>query len=152
MIDKISEHISYSEAIKSQTAIRVGINNTPTEKDIKAMQLVAVNVFEPLRKALNRPIFISSFYRSPQLNHWIGGSSNSQHTKGEAMDLDVDGINSQIFHWIKNNLDFDQLIWEFGNTKKPDWVHISYKEHGNRKEMLRAIHKDGRTEYIKFDL
>lgn len=152
MIEKISEHISYSEAIKSQTAIRIGIENVPGEIELKAMQSLANNVFEPLRKALNRPIFISSFYRSPKLNHWIGGALTSQHCKGEAMDLDVDGMNSQIFHWIKNNLTFDQLIWEFGNTKEPDWVHVSYKEHGNRREILRAIHRDGRTEYIKFDL
>lgn len=149
---KISEHITYSEAIKSQAAVRLGIENEPSEDELKAMKSVAEKVFEPLRKALNCPIYISSFYRSVRLNKWIGGAANSQHCKGEAMDLDVEGLNSKIFYWIEGNLDFDQLIWEFGNTSEPDWVHVSYKEGHNRKEVLRAIRRNGVTNYIPFEL
>lgn len=152
MMEKISEHITYGEAIKSQVAIREGIDNTPTANQLKAMKLVAEKVFEPLRKALGFPIFISSFFRCAILNSMIGGASNSQHTKGEAMDLDKDGFNAQIFHYIKNNLTFDQLIWEFGDSNEPDWVHVSYSANGNRREVLRAIRKNGKTVYIPFDL
>jgi hypothetical protein len=152
MMERISEHITYGEAIKSQVASRKGIDNTPTNEQLKAMCLLAEKIFEPLRKAMNRPIFISSFFRCPILNEAIGGSSNSQHCKGEAMDLDVDGLNNQIFHWIKNNCVFDQLIWEFGNTSEPDWVHVSYSANVNRKQVLRAISKNGKTFYIPFDL
>lgn len=151
-MERISDHISYSEATKSQTAVRHGIKNDPNEEQIKAMRLVAEKVFEPLRRALNRPIFISSFFRSRALNGAIGGALDSQHCKGEAIDLDVDGLNSQIFYWIKNNCEFDQLIWEFGDTKDPAWVHVSYKASGNRKEILRATKINGVTKYIPFDL
>lgn len=147
-MEKISEHISYSEAIKSQTAIRKGIDNTPNEEQLKAMRLVAEKIFEPIRKALNRPVFISSFFRSPELNKSIGGAKTSQHCKGQAMDIDVDGFNNEIFHYIKNNLVFDQLLWEFGDTNEPDWVHVSYNERGNRGQILRVT----KTGTIPFDL
>lgn len=147
-MEKISEHISYSEAIKSQTGSRLGISNEPNEAQLKAMRLVAEKVFEPVRKALNRPVFISSFFRSEALNKKIGGAKGSQHSKGEAIDIDVDGLNDQIFYFIKNNLEFDQLIWEFGTTKEPDWVHVSYKETGNRKQVLRITKEGARS----FDL
>jgi zinc D-Ala-D-Ala carboxypeptidase len=148
----ISEHISLSEATKSQEAVRKGIENIPTEEHLKAMRLVAEKVFEPLRKAFNKPLTISSFYRSPKLNKSIGGSETSQHCKGEAIDIDMGDFNSDIFHWIKNNLVFDQLIYEFGDTKNPSWVHVSYSENGNRKQILRAIKENGKTKYIPFDL
>lgn len=153
-MERISEHLSYNEAIKSQTASRKGITNTPTEEHLKAMKLVAEKVFEPVRKAIGRPITISSFYRSYGLNNEIGGSVSSQHCKGEAIDLDTDDFNADIFYWIKNNLVFDQLIWEFGNIHEPAWVHVSYKSGGNRKQVLRA-YKDKetrKTHYIPFDL
>jgi zinc D-Ala-D-Ala carboxypeptidase len=148
----ISEHITLSEATKSQTAIRSGITNVPTEEHLKAMMLLTEKVFEPLRKAFNKPIGISSFYRSYGLNKAIGGATSSQHCLGEAIDLDTDTFNNEIFYWIKNNLVFDQLIWEFGDTNSPDWVHVSYSEKGNRKQVLRAIKRNGKTEYIPFDL
>jgi zinc D-Ala-D-Ala carboxypeptidase len=147
-MEKISEHVSYSEAIKSQTGIRMQIDNTPNEDQLKAMKLVAEKVFEPVRKAMNRPVFISSFFRSPILNQAIGGAKDSQHSKGEAIDIDVDGFNNEIFHFIKNNLVWDQLIWEFGDTNEPDWVHVSYREGGNRKQVLRVT----KTGTIPFDL
>lgn len=151
---RISEHITLEEATKSQTAVRKGINNTPDAETIARMQLVAIEVFEPLRKFFNVPIGISSFYRSPELNKAIGGAANSQHVTGEAMDIDADifgGLtNGKIFHFIKSNLEFDQLIWEFGNQTDPDWVHVSYKKSGNRKQVLAAVRRNGKTTYIPY--
>lgn len=139
----ISPNISEAEAFKSNQAIKLGINNTTNDSEILAnMRYVALNVFEPLRKHFNRPIGISSFYRSSALNKAIKGAKNSQHLTGEAIDIDADiygGIsNAEIFNWIKNNLEFDQLIWEFGNDTNPAWVHVSLKRKGvNRKQIIR---------------
>lgn len=152
MSTNISEHISFLEATKSQTGTRLGIKNEPNPDQLEAMKLLAEKVFEPLRKSVNRTIFISSFFRCEELNKKIGGAKGSQHSKGEAMDLDLDDFNAELFSHIKNHLDFDQLIWEFGDTKFPDWVHVSYSKNGNRKEVLRAIKSNGKTKYIKFDL
>lgn len=142
----ISPHITYAEAIKSQTAVKYAKENIPNEKQIETMCLVANKVFEPVRKHFGIPIAITSFFRSKQLNVLIGGSHNSQHCKGEAMDLDADVYgqinNSDIFLYIKNNLLFDQLIWEYGNDSQPDWVHVSYRKDNNRKQLLRSK-KDG---------
>jgi zinc D-Ala-D-Ala carboxypeptidase len=148
---RISKNISYKEAIQSQTATRLGIENVPGEYEIQNMQLLAEKVFEPLREFFNVPIFISSFYRSKELNQAIGGSSRSQHCEGRAIDLDdvYGGVtNGEIFQFIANILDYDQLIWEFGNDESPAWVHVSYvSEDQNRKQMLRAIKKNGKTIY-----
>ena len=145
---KLTENLSLSEAIKSQTAIRNNINNMPDESIINVMQLTAKKVFQPVRDHFNRPIYVSSFYRSPKLNKAIGGSPTSQHCKGEAIDIDCDSINSQIFEFIKDNLIFDQLIWEFGNETNPAWVHVSYtQERANRKQILVAYKENGKTKY-----
>jgi zinc D-Ala-D-Ala carboxypeptidase len=149
---QVSEHISLKEATRSQTSSRMGISNEPTEEHLAAMRITAEKVFEPVRKALNRPIIVSSFYRSPKLNTAIGGSKTSQHCKGEAIDIDTGDFNNEVFYWIKNNLVFDQLIWEFGDTKEPSWVHVSYSVSGNRKQVLRAYSENGKTKYIPFDL
>jgi uncharacterized protein YcbK (DUF882 family) len=135
---KISKNLTLVELIRSQTAIRKGIDNNPSEQVISNLKLVATKVFEPLREGLGQPIRISSGYRSPSLNRAIGGAKNSQHTTGEALDLQGIGTlkNSQIFNYIKKNLEFDQLIWEFGTDKEPAWVHVSYKKTGNRKQIL----------------
>lgn len=139
---KISPHISYNEATKSQTAERKGINNNPDDICLSNMMLVADKVFEPLREGLCVPLGISSFYRSEALNKAIGGAKNSSHTRGEAIDIDADmfGLvtNKQIFNYIKNNLEYDQLIWEFGDDKEPNWVHVSYVRDGNRNQRLQA--------------
>lgn len=147
-MNQISKHITYSESIKSQQAIRLGIDNTPNSEQLEAMKLVAEKCFEPVREHFNIPIGISSFFRSEKLNSAIGGSKNSQHCKGEAIDIDADIYgkitNKQIFEYIKNNLLFDQLIWEYGNDENPDWVHVSYSKKGNRKQILK-INKQGTT-------
>ena len=134
---KISDHISYKEATRSVTALRLGIDNTPNEYQLQNMEIIAKKVFEPLREAVNAPIKINSFFRSEKLNKAIGGSTKSQHCQGRAIDIDdVYGSvsNAYMFYYIKDNLDFDQLIWEFGSDANPDWVHVSYvDEDSNRK-------------------
>ena len=149
---KISEHISYKEATRSVTALRLGIDNTPNEYQLQNMELIAKNIFEPLRKAVGGPIKINSFMRVEKLNQAIGGSSRSQHCQGRAMDLDDTyghWTNAQMYHYIKNNLDFDQIIWEFGTDENPDWVHVSYVDvDSNRKRCLKAIKENGKTKYI----
>ena len=148
----ISEHISEKEAVKSITALRLGIDNTPDADSLNNMKIITEKVFEPLRKWVGGPIKINSFFRSSALNQAIGGSSRSQHCQGRA--LDVDDIyghktNKEMFDWIKENLDFDQLIYEFGSSDNPDWVHVSYvSEDKNRNRVLKAVRDDGKTKYI----
>lgn len=141
-VDKISENISYTEATKSRTAIEYNINNTPSNDILEKMKLTANKIFEPLREHFGVPIAVTSFFRSKKLNKKIGGSTTSQHCKGEALDIDADVLglitNKQIFDYIKNNLEFDQLIWEYGTNKEPDWVHVSYSEGRNRCKILKA--------------
>ena len=149
----ISEHISLKEATKSDTAIHHGISNQPTTEHLEAMKLVANAIFEPLRAHFGKPLGVSSFYRSKALNEKIKGSSTSQHCKGEAIDIDADiynnGItNKEIFDWIKANLKFDQLIFEYGTPENPDWVHVSYTKTGNRNQTLIA-YKEGKTTKYK---
>ena len=128
-MSKISKHITYKEATKSATALRLGIENTPNDYELQNMELIAEKVFEPLRRAVNGPIKINSFFRCEELNKAIGGSNRSQHCQGRAIDIDdFYGYvsNSYMYYYIKDNLDFDQLIWEFGTDTNPDWVHVSY--------------------------
>ena len=148
----ISKHISYKEGVYSITATRLGINNTPNDDQLKNMELVAEEVFEPLRGYVDGPIKINSFFRSPDLNKAIGGSTKSQHCKGQAMDIDDTYgkmKNSEMYYWIKEHLDFDQMIWEFGDDNNPDWVHISYvSPEDNRNRCLKAYREDGKTKYM----
>lgn len=148
----ISEHISEKEAVKSITALRLGIDNTPDGDSLNNMKILAEKIFEPLRKWVGGPIKINSFYRSTALNEAIGGSGRSQHCQGRAVDLDdVYGhkTNKEMFDWIKKNLSFDQMIWEFGTSDNPDWVHVSYvNEEKNRNRILKAVRDDGKTKYI----
>jgi len=148
---KVTEHVTFQEATKSFTATRLGIVNKPDAYQEQNMFAVAHNVFEPLRKWVGGPIKINSFFRSPELNEAIGGSSRSQHCEGRAIDIDdVYGhaTNAQMFYYIKDNLNFDQLIWEFGDDDNPDWVHVSYiSEDGNRKNIIKAEKVNGKTQY-----
>lgn len=140
---KVSQNITLGEATKSQTATRLKIDNTPNEEALLNMKHVAENVFEPIRKHFGIPIGISSFYRSHKLNKAVKGSKTSQHTKGEAIDIDADifgGVtNAEIFEFVRENLDYDQLIWEYGNDKNPAWVHVSLKRVGNNKKQILYI-------------
>lgn len=136
----ISKHISLIEATKSQTATRRKINNDPDPDTIARMIITAEAVFEPVREHFGVPIAISSFYRCDALNKAVGGSKTSQHVKGEAIDIDGQILgkvtNKEIFNFIKDNLEFDQLIWEFGTLQEPAWVHVSYRSQGNRKQII----------------
>tara|TARA_Y100001963_G_scaffold100039_1_gene137703 strand:- start:1336 stop:1791 length:456 start_codon:yes stop_codon:yes gene_type:complete len=148
----ISKHISDKESTRSITAIRLGIDNIPNNEQLNNMKTIAEKVFEPLREWVGGPIKINSFFRSPSLNKAIGGSSKSQHCHGQAMDIDDNyghATNAEMYNWIKENLDFDQMIWEFGDDDNPDWVHVSYvSEEENRNRCLKAYRKDGRTQYM----
>ena len=149
---KLSTHLDLSEVIRSDSAKRNGISNMPTEEHIANFMLLAEKIFEPIREHFDVPIRISSGYRSKELNAKIGGSATSQHCKGQAVDLDMDGTsltNKQIFDYIKDNLPFDQLIWEFGNEDNPDWVHVSYVPNG-RKQILKAFKMNGATKYFPY--
>ena len=151
MSDRISEHISLKEGVKSHTATRLNIDNTPRNLDLINMKTIAEKVFEPLRSWVGGPIAINSFYRSPKLNSAIGGSTKSQHCIGCALDLDDNyghKTNAQMFEYVKNNLDYDQMIWEFGTDENPNWVHISYvSEDTNRRRLLKASKINGKTTY-----
>ena len=147
----ISDHISYKEGTYSNTAIRRGIDNTPNKEQLSNMRLIATEVFEPLRAYIGGPIKINSFFRSPELNTAIGGSSKSQHCHGQAIDLDDTFgrmTNAEMYEFIKEHLDFDQMIWEFGDDENPAWVHVSYvspKE--NRNRCLLAYKENKKTKY-----
>ena len=151
---QISKHLSLAEVGRSETAKRRGINNTPSGEHLENFKMLAENVFEKIREHFGAPIHISSGYRSKELNKAIGGSATSQHCSGEAIDIDMDGsangvTNAQVFNFIKDNLQFDQLIWEFGSDTNPDWVHVSYESTGKqRKQILKAVKSGGKTAYI----
>jgi hypothetical protein len=127
----------------------------PTPEHIENFKKLAVNVFEPIRKHFGVPIYISSGYRSKELNAVIGGASNSDHCFGMALDLDQQGhkggvTNKQVFDFIKDNLKFKQLIWEGGTKQEPDWVHVSYDEKNLKKEILLATLVKGKMQYSKY--
>ena len=151
MSDRISEHVSLKEGVKSHTATRLNIDNVPRDLDLINMKTIAEKVFEPLREWVGGPIKVNSFYRSPELNSAIGGSKNSQHCIGCALDIDDTfghKTNAQMFDYIKNNLDYDQIIWEFGDDDNCDWVHVSYiSEDANRRRLLKATKINGKTNY-----
>lgn len=133
-MDNISKHVSWKEATHSNTAVSNNIQNIPSTQELETMKLTATKCFEPLREWYGKPIKINSFYRCPELNKKVGGSATSSHVKGEAMDIDADSVteNKKIYNWCKENLEFDQLIWEYGGK----WIHISYRKNGNRKQVF----------------
>ena len=160
---RISKHISLREATHSATAKRRGIENTPNEEQLDAMYKVAEFIFEPLRLYVGGAIKITSFFRSPEVNEAIGGAykrvngkkvQTSQHCKGQAIDIDDvfdHKTNAEMFEYIRENLDFDQLIWEFGDSNNPAWLHVSYVSKAkNRNRVLRAVKRNGRTKYELF--
>ena len=152
-MENISKHISYKEGIRSTTADRLGIDNKPGQVELVNMEVIAERIFEPLREWVGGPIRINSFYRSPKLNKAIGGSKRSQHIEGRAMDNDDTygyKTNAEMINFIKQNLDFDQIIWEFGTDDNPNWVHVSYvSDDSNRNNCLKA-YKDAnnKTKYM----
>ena len=148
----ISKHISYNEGVRSATATKLKIDNKPTDDILKKMVVVAEEVFEPLREWAKHPINVNSFYRSPKLNTALKGSLTSSHMSGEAIDISTLGkkTNGELFEYIKEKLEFDQLIWEFGNDENPRWIHVSYKnKKDNRKDVLKAKYKGSRVTYYR---
>ena len=150
-MDRISKHITYAEAIHSNTAKRKGIDNTPNQTQVEAMKILAEKIFEPLREWVGGPIKVNSFFRSEALNEAIGGAASSQHCKGQAIDIDdVYGkkSNAEMSNWIKETLSVDQIIWEFGTAMQPNWIHVSYvSEDKNRNKCLKAYKEHGKTKY-----
>ena len=151
---KISTNLSVEEVSKSLTATRKGIDNTPKGDHLNNLISIAQNIFQPIRNHFGAPIFVSSGYRSEALNKAIGGAKSSQHCKGEALDLDNDAVgkpsNAEIFYFIYDNLDFDQLIWEFGDTKNPNWVHVSYSSDGNNRKSTLVAERQGKSTVYSF--
>jgi hypothetical protein len=150
---QLSKNFTLEEFTFSPTAIKKGISNKPTALDVSNMEALCEHVLEPLREWLNEGsrkkvgIKISSGYRSRQLNEIIGGSKSSQHMTGQAVDFDLGEKCADVFQYIRENLEFDQMIWEFGNDNQPDWIHVSYAKNGNRKQCLRAYRLNGKTQY-----
>ena len=148
----ISKHISDKEAVRSNTATRKGIKNVPNDKQLYNMKMIARQIFEPLRSYVGGPIKINSFFRCEELNTAIGGSSKSQHCKGQAIDIDDTfgrSSNAEMYECIKNNLSFDQLIWEFGDEKNPAWVHVSHVSDKQNRNRCLLAYKDenNKTKY-----
>ena len=155
MAMKLSNYLSLAEVTRSDTAKRKGISNEPTAEHLENLKTIAVDVFDKVREYFGVPIFVSSGYRSAALNKAIGGSATSDHNLGRALDLDQDGhgngvTNADVFKFIKDNLEFDQLIWEFGTDKNPDWVHVGYRKGANRKQILKAVREGGKTKYVPY--
>lgn len=143
---QISNNFSYKEATRSQTATRQGIINKPNEGQLQNIRRLAKEILEPARTHFKRPVFISSWFRCYTLNKMIGGSDTSQHTTGEAVDIDCDSRNIEIFDYIKDNLVFDQLIWEFGDDDNPAWIHVSFAD-SNRNQIVVAYKENKKTKY-----
>ena len=140
----ISKHFTLDELMKSQTALRLGLDNTPVAEELEALAQLCEKVLEPIREHYGLPVVVSSGYRSPAVNKAIGSKSTSQHTKGEAADIEIPGIdNLELYYWIAINADFDQAILEY-YTGEPSsgWVHVSYTGDENRRQTLR-IDKSG---------
>ena len=131
-----SKHISWKEATGSNTAKKMDIDNTPDDEQLANMKIIADELFEPLREKVGQPIRVNSFFRGKELNAALKGAEQSQHLTGQAIDLISNGkmTNSDIFYLIKNNYDYDKLIWEMGDEKNPDWIHVSYVKGENRKK------------------
>lgn len=144
----LSKHVTQAEFESSDASIRYGIPNKMGLSEFNRAKELCENVFEPIRAHLNAPIKVNSGYRSPALNKRIGGAKNSQHVLGEAIDLDLH--DRDLFEWIIDNIDFDQLIFEGGTTDKADWFHISYRKGKNRKQVLRMVKKAGKSTYIPY--
>lgn len=144
---KLSQHFDLSEFTRSESAKREGLDNTPTSEHLENIKILCEKVLEPIRLRYGS-INISSGYRSKMLNHFIGGAVNSDHLVGRAVDLDMDDVgtgvtNKEIFDYIKDNLEIDQLINEFNYS----WIHVGYRQGANRKQVLKAVKEKGKTVY-----
>lgn len=144
---KLSQHFDLSEFTRSESAKREGLDNTPTPEHLENIKILCEKVLEPIRLRFGS-INISSGYRGKMLNHFIGGAVNSDHCVGRAADIDMDDVgtgvtNKEIFEYIKENLEFDQVINEYNYS----WVHVGYRQGANRKQVLKAVKEKGKTVY-----
>ena len=150
---KLSQNLTLAEAIRSETAKRKYVDNTPSGIELDNLKLTAEKIFQPIRDHFNKPIYVSSMFRCKRLNGLVGGTSHSKHITGQAIDIDNDGTdvsNKDIFNFIKDNLEFDVLIWELGDDS-PNWVHCSYVEGLNRGLVFRNIIEKGQQKLITYE-
>jgi zinc D-Ala-D-Ala carboxypeptidase len=148
----LTKNFTLEEMTKSETALRYDIDNTPNEQEISAMKLLAEKVLQPVRDHFGKGVKVNSGFRNQDVNQKVGGSRNSDHTRGQACDIEIPGVpNAELAEWIKDNLQFNQLILEFYTPGVPDsgWVHVSYIPEDNKKQVLTATKKDGKTVYLQ---
>ena len=149
---KLTKNFTLEEMIKSETALRHGMDNTPGENEIGNLKLLCEKVLQPVRDHFGKGVKVNSGFRHPDVNAKVGGSRTSDHTRGQAADIEIPGVpNAELAEWIKDNLDYRQLILEFYTPGVPDsgWVHVSYVAEDNKKEVLTATKKDGKTVYLQ---
>jgi zinc D-Ala-D-Ala carboxypeptidase len=147
----LTKNFTLSEMTKSETALRHGMDNTPGEQEIAALKLLCEKVLQPVRDHYGRGVKVNSGFRHPEVNAKVGGSKTSDHCRGQAADIEIPGVaNAELAKWIVDNLDFRQVILEFYTQGVPDsgWVHVSYVAEDNKKQVLTAIKKDGKTVYL----
>lgn len=147
---KLSPNFSLAEMTKSETSLRKGLENTPGEVEIENLRALAVNVLQPVREAFGKGVHVNSGFRHPEVNAAVGGSKTSDHCKGQAADIEIPGVaNADLAQWIVDNLEFRQVILEFYTPGIPDsgWVHVSYVEGDNKKQVLTAMKENGKTVY-----
>jgi zinc D-Ala-D-Ala carboxypeptidase len=148
---KIGTYFSIQEVERSETAKRLGIQNVLPLKYYDNVHGIVQNLLDPLRALYGKPLYISSWYRSAELNRAIGGAQFSDHMTANAVDIDLDAFgpfeNQKIFKLIKDNFKFHTLIWEFGNSNNPDWVHVSWFKDDAPKKVIKAVREHGKTKY-----
>jgi len=147
----LTKNFTLEEMIKSETALRHDMDNTPGENEIGNIKLLCEKVLQPVRDHFGKGVKVNSGFRHPDVNAKVGGSRTSDHTRGQAADIEIPGVpNAELAEWIKDNLEFRQLILEFYTPGVPDsgWVHVSYVAEDNKKEVLTATKKDGKTVYL----
>ena len=148
---QLTKNFSLAEMTKSETALRHDMDNTPGEKEIGNLKLLCEKVLQPVRDHYGKGVKVNSGFRHPEVNAKVGGSKTSDHCRGQAADIEIPGVaNADLAKWIVDNLDFRQVILEFYTPGIPDsgWVHVSYVAEDNKKEVLTATKKDGKTVYL----
>lgn len=148
---QLTKNFSLAEMVKSETALRHGMDNTPGEAELANLLVLCANVLQPIRDHYQKGVKVNSGYRSPDVNAKVGGSRTSDHTRGMAADIEIPGVpNADLASYIRDNLQFTQLILEFYTPGVPDsgWVHVSYDEQNLKKQSLTATRKDGKTVYL----
>ena len=147
----LTKNFTLAEMVKSDTALRHDMDNTPGEIEIANLKQLAEKVLQPVRDAYQKGVKVNSGYRHPEVNAKVGGSKTSDHCKGQAADIEIPGVaNADLAKWITENLDFTQVILEFYTPGVPDsgWVHVSYDPENLKKQVLTATKQDGKTVYL----